>query len=396
MTSSLQGIIIALLIAFFVGLLVGYSLVQRRRQQQSEALQLSQRQLAEMEQTYESRLRETTTQLRQDYEAEIAATIEHYQDQLSQKTVEMEQMYETRFQVLQQGDVPAATASGADAVDNDVLADIPLPSRPFQPVLVTDEFDQPAEVGDTPPPIAPTPLTQPELLHLKKQYEMRLKEAAQKLQKAYEKQLAHHVKQTRSDIHTEYETLLAQKLVDYEEQLATQKAELAAEYADRVSAVSAPPTVMEDDLLIATPSQIMGTGDETTVSLSSPGDAADAQAALGADEYSAAEIQAQVQATTNQMRADYERQLAERQATQQREFEQRLQALEAAHQTQIAEYQQKIDELSSELPSASSDIDDLFSDDLFDLGDEPSPKNAQDNDDDDFGPLDLSDISQLT
>lgn len=82
MTSTLQGIIIALLTGLLVGILVGYFLVQGRVRRQNQALKEGQRHLADLEQDYETRLQETTQQLRHDYEADLAKTIEHYQDQL--------------------------------------------------------------------------------------------------------------------------------------------------------------------------------------------------------------------------------------------------------------------------------------------------------------------------
>jgi len=380
MNSSIQGIIIALLIAFLVGILVGYSFVQRRFRQQAEALKISQRRLEEMEQSHELRLRETIDQLRQDYEAEIAETIEHYQDQLSQKTVEMEQIYETRFQVLQQGETATNARSlvGAVLTDN---ADVRSPAA------------QPQALG-TIEPLAdekPQALTQPELLHLKKQYEMRLKEAAQKLQKAYEKQLAEHAKKARADIQTEYEKRLVQKLKEYEEQFAQRRTQLEQEYADRQ-----PPTaqsMLTAGIDIPTPSEIMGTGDDTTVTLPPPNVPGASPQRPPAAQYSQADLEARLQEATEQVRQEYEQQLASQLEEQQEQFDLRLQDLEA-------EYKQKMETLSAsaqKADTAADPLDELFDDSLFDLEETPSnQENSSDDDDDDFGPLDLSDISQLT
>ena len=85
MNSFTPGILIALLILFLLGILVGYALVQRRLRKQAEELKITQRRLTEIEQSHELRLRDATEQLRHDYESQLAHTIEHYQDQLSQK-----------------------------------------------------------------------------------------------------------------------------------------------------------------------------------------------------------------------------------------------------------------------------------------------------------------------
>jgi hypothetical protein len=380
MTSSIQGIIIALLIAFLVGILVGYSLVQARARKQAEALKISQRRLEEIEQSHELRLREATEKLRRDYEAELAETIEHYQDQLSQKTVEMEQIYETRFQVLQQGDLsaqpqPLVGATLGARTGEEMPAPNPLPQRgTIEPV------------EDKPPA-----LSQPELLHLKKQYELRLKEAAQKLQKAYEKQLADHAKKARADLQAEYEKRLAEKLEEYELQFAERQAQLEAEFANRQADLSSAQSAIAGNPEIPTPSEIMGTGDDTTVTLPPPGPLGDNAQRSPAEQYTSAQLEARIQEATEQVREEYEQQLASQLEEQKAEFEQRLQALEA-------DYQQKMEELTASQQTPDSSLDeDLFGDDLFNLDDEMnSLKNKKGDDDDDFGPLDLSDISQLT
>ncbi|MGF1458193.1 MAG: hypothetical protein ACFBSG_04130 [Leptolyngbyaceae cyanobacterium] len=131
MNSFTPGIIIALLIMFLIGILVGYSLVQRRLRTHAEELKVTRRRLDEMAQSHELRLREATDQLRHDYEAELSETIEHYQDQLSQKSIEMEQIYETRFRVLQQGSGVAAPQSLATA--NTGLSAVPPQRSPVAP-----------------------------------------------------------------------------------------------------------------------------------------------------------------------------------------------------------------------------------------------------------------------
>ena len=384
MTSSIQGIIIALLIAFLIGILMGYSFMQARARKQAEALKVSQRRLTEIEQSHELRLRETTEKLRKDYEAELAETIEHYQDQLSQKTIEMEQIYETRFRVLQHGD----TSGGPPKL---VGADLDVePANASQP---------PAPLRGTIEPV-PSPsqpaLTQPELLHLKKQYELRLKEAAQKLQKAYEKQLADHARKARADIYADYEKRLADKTHEYEEQLARHQAQLEQNYAERQRETQLRQAAIAEDLDIPTPSEIMGTGDETTVTLPPPGPLAGAVQRPGSPpQYSQAEVAARIREATEQLRAEYDQRLARQLEKQQEQFDIRLQDLDAEHK-------QAIEDLTATNQIAESSFEDgLFGDDLFNLNEEidnnkDKDKDKNDGNDDDFGPFDLSDISQLT
>jgi hypothetical protein len=369
MTSSIQGIIIALLIAFLVGILVGYSFVQARLRKQTEALKISQRRLEEIEQSHELRLREATEKLRRDYEAELAETIEHYQDQLSQKTIEMEQIYKTRFQVLQRGETPAAATP---LVGTQLGLGADVPSVPVR------ETVQPRSEG------APRPLTQPELLHLKRQYEMRLREAAQKLQKAYEQQLAEHARKARADLHAEYDRQLAEKLQEYEQQFAERQAQLEADYANRQREIAA--MMAAEEAEIPTPSEIMGTGDETTVTLQPPSPFAGDDSSLTAVRYTQEELEARIQAAREEVREAYEQNLASQLEEQQEQFDVRLQDLEADYKQQIATLS-----AAANKKAESSFEDDLFGDDLFDLDDD---KNN--DDDDDLGPLDLSDISELS
>lgn len=349
MNSSVQGIIIALLIGLLIGFLVGYYFVRNRLRQQAEQLKVTQRRLAEIEQSHELRLREATEQLRRSYEAELAETIEHYQDQLSQKTIEMEKIYETRFQVLQRGEAAGMPQSlvGArmeeDGPAGGLGQSTTIPRGTIEPL---------------PDETAP-PLTQPELLHLKKQYEMRLKEAAQKLQQAYEQQLAEHAKATRANYKAEFEKRLAEQAEAYEQQLAEQQAQIEADYTQRLEELAVSQAAAERE--IPTPSEIMGTGDETTVTLS-PVDLPEVSAST-TDHFTADQLQTRIQEATELLRQEYEAQLE----AQQEQFDLRLQDLEA-------EYKRKMEEMA-----AAETI-----------------SESPESDDDDFGPLDLSDISQLS
>jgi|GEM_PF-2183459 len=338
MNSFTPGILIALLILFLLGILVGYALVQRRLRKQAEELKITQRRLTEIEQSHELRLRDATEQLRHDYESQLAHTIEHYQDQLSQKTIEMEQIYETRFRVLQQGGMaataqPLATVSAAQSVANS--------SRQVTP----DQYRGVEPIADD----SPQALTQPELMHLKRQYELRLKEATQKLQKAYETKLAEYAKTTRADIQAEYERQLAEKYQALEREFADRQAELEQEIAELRSEAEAMQSLTLSNPDLPTPSQIMGTGDETTVTLATPAPPGEMPVSAPAAQYTESELAERVQTATEEVQAEFDRRLEEqvRTATQQAQadFEQRLEAqVQTATQQAQAEFDRRLEE----------------------------------------------------
>ena len=351
MNSFTPGIIIAALIVFLVGILVGYSLVQKRFRQQTEALKVSQRRLTEIEQSHELRLREATDQLRHDYETQLAGTIEHYQDQLSQKTVEMEQTYETRFRVMQQGrtavDQPMAS-------DHRGVAVMPMPGE------ATDDM-----AGESPVKAN----SQRELMHLKRQYETRLNEAAQKLQKSYEKQLAEHVNAARDEIQAEFDQNMAARYQELEQEFASREAELEDQLAAlRIEAETASST-LASEVTPPTPSEIMGTGDETTMALASPGSAAAEMSDLADMRYTQRELDQQVAAATQQAQADFDQRLAEELTAQQVQLDRRLEELEA-------EYAQRLSSLEQTAKSEAADpmdaflSDDGYEDLVSDLDDE--------------------------
>ena len=356
MISTLQGIIIiAVLVALLVGILIGYFSVQGRLRRQSEALKESQNRLSELETSYEGRLRTTTQTLRRDYEAELAETIEHYQDQLSDKTLELHQTYETRLKVLQEGLV--------------------MPIEAETPSIGRGNGIEPIDDN------ADTPLSRPEVLHLKRQYEIRLKEAAQKLQQAYEKQLAQHAKTVTADLQADYEKRLADKIEHYDKQSAIRQAQLEQEYASRYEALSQAQAIaseVESQALqsqaavlgskVPTPSEIMGTGNETTVTLQ-PKDRpsfaptpSQPLVALPTQE----DIDARIREATKQIRHDYEQQLSTKLEEYQAQLTARVQELEE-------DYRHRLNAIANIKPEFSS-------------------TNTPDNGGD-LEPLDLSDIS---
>jgi hypothetical protein len=360
MTSTLQSVVIAFVIGFLLAILIGYFWMQGRLKRQAEALKDSQRRLEEMEQSHEARLRETTQQLRRDYEADLTETIEHYQDHLSQKTLELEQTYETRFKVLQQGDISSRSQDDGQSatVSNAVASTRPPTSSSITTEPVLSESDASA--------------LRTEVLHLKRQYEMRLKEAAHKLQKAYERQLAQHVKAVKSDLKADYDRKLLEQTEVFEQQLAKRQAELEEEFArpqDRQVSPGIEAPVPTQTMMLpiaekATPSQIMSTGDDTTMTLFSP-DSASAALQPASPEYIQDEIDTRIDKAAQQIREEYGRQLSEKLDQHQQQMSLRIKELEA-------EYAQKIERLSRSLSDSKQDASDG---------------------DDDFSPLDLSDIS---
>ncbi len=251
MTVTYQVIILALLITCVLSIVIGYLIAQKRFQQQEDVLQQkSQDRLKATQTAHEQRLQDALFQARQDYEAQLAQRIGHYQDQFDQSLSEREQEHQTRLEVWQQGFAsssgqPNHAAAGGTAVG-----------------------------------------TSPEVLQLKHQYEARLKEAAQKLQQAYEQQLAQRAKATTADLQQAYETKLAQQIEHYEAHLAQRVTQLEAEFAARQDAMAADVTTgvspVEDspaqasevevsEFPQASPSEIMGTSNnEPTITLHRP------------------------------------------------------------------------------------------------------------------------------
>lgn len=368
MISTLQSIIIALLVGCLVGIAVVYILMQARIRRQSQALKASQRQLEELERSHEARLRETTQQLRRDYEVELAQTIEHYQDELSATTLELQQTHETRLKVLQGG-----------LTDTTAQPSMPTPHPQTSSSNAVE-----------------APLSRPEILHLKQQYEMRLKEAAQRLQHAYEKQLAQRAKTVKAELEAEYEARLAEKTKYYDELFTKRQAELEASYqaihqnqavlANDATLTPAPPQTVDDqtvpnpgtpaptDILVSsdvpTPSQIMGTGDETTVTLQPwVRSSASPPPPSPSPQITREDLDERIQEATQQIRQDYEQQLSAKLKDYKDQLTARVRELEEDYRKRLNVFS----ELQPETPQP--------------------PKRAHN---DDLDPLDLSDISQLT
>jgi type II secretory pathway pseudopilin PulG len=393
MTFTPQGTIVALLLAFLLGVILGYYAVQNRLRRQTVILMENQRRLAELEQSHEARLREATERLRTDYETELATTIEHYQDQLSQKTLELEQAYETRFRVLQQGALsspslqPIGVGSGIT----------PVPDIPTQSYISGEPLGVPPEPA--------TPFTPPaDALRLKRQYEMRLKEAAQKLQKAYEKQLAQHVKTARLNLQTEYEQQWNLKLQEQREHLVAYKAQLQAEFNARKASVYPIDTMAED---FAEPLPPEARTSEPQVA-DFPGRVLPQRPP--SPQYTQNEIDARIREVAEELQREYDAQLARKLETYEVQVLQRLADLEKEYEERLANF------ASQTVIVGSSTQDILKLDPVVDASSVPSPvvsaeavlqeefledlENAFEDeaqeDGGDFGDLDLSDFNQLT
>lgn len=334
-TAELQAMSIPLLVGLVIGLAIAYLWMQGRIRRQAQALKASQQRLNDLEAEHERRLRETLQTLRADYDTHLAQQIAHYQDELADRTLELEQEYQMRMEVLQQGVDVAPPAA---------------PARAPGPV----EAIGPSETAK---------LSAPEVVKIKHQYETRLKEAAQKLQHAYEQQLAQRVKAASTAVQHDYETRLAQKIEHYEQQFATRIAQMEEEFQARHAVLSEAASVMPVALPQSSPSEIMGRpGDETTMTL--PPMARSVPPAVPSPEPDAAKLQAVKQ----QLRAEYEQQLATNIAHYQDQLAARLKAQEEEFNARIAALQSA---------QAASSLG-------HDAGEEG------------FDPLDLSDLSDLT
>lgn len=260
MAANLQGILIvvlAVIVGIFVGVGLGYLWMQGRIDRQAATLKAQQQQLDDLEAAYEVRLRDTTQQLRQEYEAELATTIAHYQDQLAAKTTELQRTYETRLQVLQQGLTSSLAERSAVAPATSVAA------------TASEQYDSEATPNDsdTAPVVKPQKDLQAQVAQIKRQYEARLKEAAQKLQSTYKHKLVEEATTVKAQLQVEYNRRLAEKVEAYEAQFKIRKAELEEEYTSRQALLDQQEALISGIQTGLTPSAIMGTGDETTVTM---------------------------------------------------------------------------------------------------------------------------------
>lgn len=184
----MQGIALALLLGLLVGFVAGYFLQKGRVNQLNEDLHQSREQLSRTEHDHERRLREATQVLQNDYEKQLAEKIERYQDQLEERLALMEKEYEGRLSLASQSQQHSSTSSSASALAENV-------SQESTPRLLMEET-------------------------IKQRYELRLKEAARKIQQAYEQHLRRKLRTFKDELQHEYEERMAQKVEHYEEQIS--------------------------------------------------------------------------------------------------------------------------------------------------------------------------------
>ena len=236
-----QGLIVAALIGLLLAIIVGYYLRQSQVNELTEALQQSQKRQEGLEKEHEQRLRTATQQLQKDYEAQLAEKMEQYQDQFEERRGQLESEYRTRQSVM-----------GGAPVDAD---------------STTEQ-------------------------RIRKQYETRLKEAATKIQQAYEQHLQDKLVEARSQAQQDYDQRLAEAIAHYQDQEQTRQP-LA-------------PSALALGALVPEP---MAVASENTSDV--------------------AEIEARIQAEYNQRLAEYQADMDQRLAQMEQDYEARLQMAQA-------------------------------------------------------------------
>ncbi|MBD1917558.1 MULTISPECIES: hypothetical protein [Cyanophyceae] len=237
-----QGLIVAALIGLLLAVIVGYYLRQGRVNELTEALQQSQKRQEDLEKAHEQRLRTATQQLQKDYEAHLAEKMEQYEDRLEERRGQLESEYRTRESVM-----------GSAPVDAD---------------STTEQ-------------------------RIRKQYETRLKEAATKIQQAYEQHLQDKLVEARSQAQQDYDQRLAEAIAHYQDQEQTRQTQAPGDLS--LGALVPEPT-----------------------------------AAASTDTADVAEIEARLQAEYNQRLAEYEDDMAQRLAQMEQDYEARLQMAQAS------------------------------------------------------------------
>lgn len=277
----MQGTIIALLISLIVGFVIGYFINQRRISSLDQALQEQKEREAALEEQHEQRLREATKQLQQDYQAQLAEKIERYQDQLEERVALIEQEYDGRLAVIEQGRMAAGHSSAEP-----VMAALSPQSPDMQQV------EQ----------------------QLKHQYEHRLKEAAQKIQLAYEQHLRLKLQESKDSLQSEYEQRLAQKIEHYEQELEARDEQIKSEYEARLRSLTTPGTV--------------GAVAAGVASVATAGAIAD----VAVPDTAIADIRREIE---TDLRQEYEQRLAEKIEHYQDDLTQRIETLEAEYEARL-------------------------------------------------------------
>ncbi|MBE9136824.1 hypothetical protein IQ254_06330 [Nodosilinea sp. LEGE 07088] len=225
-----QGLIVAGLIGLLLAVIVGYYLRQGQINELTETLQRSQKRQEDLAVEHEQRLRDATQQLQKDYEAQLSEKMEQYQIQLEEQRSRLESEYRAR--------------QGMEGV---ALAEVDS---------LTEQ-------------------------RIRKQYETRLKEAAAKIQQAYEQHLQAKLAAARSHpqpednpqrinspasvgleatnlaaleerLQADYDRRLAERIAEYQDDMTQRMAQLEQEYEARLQ--MAQPTASPE--LAPTPSEL--------------------------------------------------------------------------------------------------------------------------------------------
>ncbi len=115
---GMQGLIITLAIAFLIGIIIGFYLRQARINELTEGLKRSQKRPDELEVEHQQRLQAATDQLQRDYEGQLAERIEAYQLQYEARSEQLEAEYQARYKAL----IPTATVPEAQAYSSPASA----------------------------------------------------------------------------------------------------------------------------------------------------------------------------------------------------------------------------------------------------------------------------------
>jgi gas vesicle protein len=203
MPQWMQGVIIGLLISGLLGIIVGFYLRQSQVNHLNAALKTSQNREKTLQQEHENRLRDATAKLQQDYEAQLADKIERYQQQYEMQRQQLEAEYEARQNLMPGG--PGGTPETPEAM-----------AKPWE-TAPTSEYE----------------------VRLRQQYEARLKEAAQKIQNAYEQHLRETLATEREVQQQEYDQRLAEAIARYQDEMSQRTAQLEQEFAARLQMAQA-------------------------------------------------------------------------------------------------------------------------------------------------------------
>ncbi|MFH7242856.1 MAG: hypothetical protein ACHWZW_08405 [Spirulina sp.] len=279
MPQAMQGMVIGLLISLLVGIIIGFYLRQRQVNALTATLKTGQEREQALQQEHEHRLRTATAQLQQDYEAQLAEKIERYQHQYEAQRQQLEAEYEARQNLMPGG----SGLADADAQDPNASP--------------SDEWNN-------------APVSEYEA-HLRRQYEARLKEAAYKIQQAYEQHLRETLAAEREAQQQAYDQRLVEAIARYQDEADARLAE-ALKDQDAVAQ-----TVSGENSL----------------------------ASSGLDD-AEAEVQERLATLEAELRRDYDRRLAERIEQYQDDMSQRIAQLEEefAARLQMAQAAQPVDE----------------------------------------------------